>query len=104
MYVLESIGFHNEDKVILTGLRILSSRLLACIINMVCVAAHRLYILARTYAAYVAPLHKREGVFKGPLKPSFRAVCLGLAGPGSEEDGSTRSAFPKVSSLNTCAF
>lgn len=65
--------------------------------SMVCVVAHRLYILARTYAAYVAPLHKREGVFKGPLKPSFHAVLLGLVGQGSKEDYSTRSTFPRVS-------
>lgn len=32
MYSVESIGFHDEDKVILAGLQILSPGLLACIL------------------------------------------------------------------------
>lgn len=71
---------------------------------MICGVTHRSYRLAQAYAAYVAPLHKREGVFKGPLKPSFRAVYLGLVEPGNERDYSTMSKFPGLSSLNTCAF
>lgn len=49
-------------------------------------------------------LHKLERVFKGPLRPSFRDVCLGLVGTGSQKDYSTMSTVLDVSLLDTCAF